>query len=329
MVILGVDVSKATLDSALQLDSQKWRTRQAANSAIGARGLVAWTQAKTKATPAQIRVVLEATGPYHETAAEAFHAAGCQVVVANPQRVREYAKGLGMLTKTDRADAKALALFGLENTKFVLWTPPSAEIRLLKALLARLDAVEQDLQREQNRLEKAQASCTPELVIESLQRGIQTLQGERERLIRELDDHIDRHPGLKHDRELLLTIPSIGATTARRFLGLLRGHTFLSARQAAAFIGLAVRHSQSGTSVRSIPRLTKQGDPRMRAALYFPAIVAARHNPELAAFHQRLLGRGKAKMAAVGALMRKLVHVAYGVLKHQVPYKSELVVKMA
>lgn len=328
-VMLGVDVSKATLDAAAwQPGLGKWQARRAANGAVGARELVTWLRAKAKVTPAQIRVVLEATGPYHEEAAEAFHAAGCEVVVANPKRVRDYARGLGLLTKTDAVDARTLAGYGEQNPAFRLWTPPAAEVRLLKALVARLSAVDQDLQRENNRLEKALATATPAVVLDSLRRGIQTLQRERQRLERELDDHIDRHPGLKQDAQLLQTIPGIGATTARRLLCLLRGRAFGSARQAAAFVGLAVVMSESGTSVRSRPALSKRGDPRIRAGLYFPAIVASQHNPPLAAFYRQLVGRGKTKMAAIGALMRKLVHLAYGVLKHQTPFNANWAIKL-
>ena len=329
-VTLGVDVSKEKLDCALwQPQLRKWHARKVLNQAVQARGLVAWVQAKAQVESSQIRVVLEATGPYHEEVAEAFHAAGCEVVIANPARVRHYAKGLGLLTKTDQVDARTLALYGVEGQKLLVWTPPPEEVRVLRALITRLGAVEQDLQRERNRLEKAQATSTPDFVMQSLERGIAALSAERERLLHELDDHIDRHPGLKHDRDLLLTIPGIADSTARRLIGLLRGRTFQSARQAAAYVGLSVVMTESGTSIRGTPRLSKTGASRLRASLYFPAVSAAQHSPALTAVYKRLQARRKTKMSALGAVMRKLVHIAYGVLKHQLPYNDALAAKVA
>lgn len=328
MVMLGVDVSKEKLDCGLwQPQVRKWHARKVPNQAVSARALVSWVQAKAHVEPGQIRVVLEATGPYHEEVAEAFYAAGCQVVVANPARVRDYAKGLGQWTKTDRIDARLLARYGIEDQKFLLWAPPPEEVRVLRALITRLGAVEQDLQREKNRLEKGQATSTPDFVLQSLQRGITALSAERERLLHELDDHIDRHPGLKQDRDLLLTIPGVADATARRLIGLLRGRTFQSARQAAAYVGLSVVITESGTSVRGAARLSKHGDSRIRASLYFPAVCASRHNQALNAVYKRLQARHKTKMSALGAIMRKLVHIAYGVLKHQMPYNDALVTK--
>ena len=119
---------------------------------------------------------------------------------------------------------------------------------------------------------------------------------------------------------LLTSIPGIGETTAYQLLSLLRSQTYRSARQAAAHVGLAVRLHQSGTSVRKASQLTKQGNSTLRAKLYMPAIVAKQYNPALKAFYERLIQRGKPPMLALGAVMRKLVHIAFGVLKNRIPF---------
>ena len=326
---LGIDVSKAKLDAALWLDSRKWYATQAGNDADGARKLLKWACAKSGGMYSDCRVVLEATGVYHETAAQGFHDAGCEVVIANPKRVRDYAKGKGFLTKTDAVDARMLASYGAQGDELLAWVPPAAEVRILRALVARLDVIEQDVQREENRLEKAQATDTPLAVRDSLHRSLTALRAERDRLRQDIDDHYNQHPGLKQERERLKTIPGVGNASASRMLCLLKRHRFDSARQAAACAGLIPVEYESGTSVRKRPRLSKQGDPKVRATLYMAAMVASRHNPQLKTVYEGLIKRGKSKMSALGALMRRLVHIAFGMLKHQTDYNPAFVSKMS
>lgn len=328
-IALGVDVSKAKLDAALWLaESRKWYATQVSNDAAGVRRLLDWIAVKSGLKSADCRVVLEATGVYHEAAAQVFHDQGAEVVIANPKRARDYAKGKGLLTKTDAVDAKMLASYGAQGDELLVWVPPPLEVRVLRALVARLDAVEQDLQREKNRLEKALATETPAAVTQSLHRSIAALEAERERLRKEIDDHFDQHPGLKQERERLKTIPGVGTASAHRMLCLLKRHDFGSARQAAACAGLVPIEYESGSSVRKRPRLSKQGDPKVRATLYMAALVASRHNPQLRKVYQDLIKRGKSKMSALGALMRRLVHIAFGMLKHQTDYNPALVSKI-
>lgn len=323
---LGVDVSKAKLDAALwRSESRKWYASKAPNDPAGALQLLDWMCAKTGGTPSECRVVLEATGVYHEAVAQVFHDHGCEVVIANPKRVRDFAKGKGLLTKTDTVDARALTTYGAQGDELSAWIPPAVEIRVLRALVARLDAVEQDLQREENRLEKAQATDTPPAVRDSLDRSLRALHAEQDRLRREIDDHYDQHPDLQQDRERLKTIRGVGNASANRLLCLLKRHRFDSARQAAACAGLVPIEYESGTSVRKRPRLSKQGDPKLRATLYMAALVASRHNPQLRNVYLDLIRRGKSKMSALGALMRRLVHIAFGILKHHTSYNPALV----
>jgi transposase len=328
MVLLGIDVSKAKLDAALWLpETRKWYATKVDNDSAGLHKLQVWAQAKSGSSAERIRVVLEATGVYHELAAEGLHDAGCEVVIANPKRVRDFTKGLGKLSKTDAVDARALALYG-QMGEAQAWQPPSPAIRTLRALLARLAAVDEDLQREENRWEKAQISQTPEIVRESLQRSLEALRQERKRLRQAIDDHHDQNPDLKAERDLLKTIPAVGNASADQLLCLLRARTLGNARQAAALAGLVPLEYTSGSSVRGQPRMSKQGNPRLRAVLYMASIVALRHNPELRAIYDRLLAKGKAKMAALGALMRHIIHIAFGMLKHQQPYNPALVSKI-
>ncbi|MBK8210333.1 MAG: IS110 family transposase [Rhodospirillales bacterium] len=321
MQVIGVDVSKEKLHCAWLRDAarRQVRPKSVANTADGHAALLAWATRVTGAAAAELHVVLEATGVYHEAAATFLHDAGCHVSVVNPLQVKRFAESLGVRTKTDRHDGLILALFG-DARRPAAWTPPPGEIRQLKALLGRLAALEQDFARELNRLETARAEPAPDAVLVSLQTMLDVLAAEIARLRRQIDDHLDSHPELKEQRALLESIPGIGAKLSLWFLALFRSRTFASARQAAAFLGLVPVEFQSGSSVLKRPRLSKAGDARWRARLFLPAMVAARWNPLVRAQYQRLLAAGKSKMSALGAAMRKLVHIAFGVLKHHKPF---------
>jgi transposase len=136
-----------------------------------------------------------------------------------------------------------------------------------------------------------------------------------------IGDHFDQHPHLKQQRDLLTSIPGIGDMTASVLLAEIRDVSdYNNARQLAAYAGLTPCERSSGTSVKGKTRLSCTGNVRLRKALYLPAVVAMRHNPLLKAMSDQLLGRGKVKMQVIGALIRKLVHLAFGILKSQKPF---------
>lgn len=330
-MIVGVDVSKEWLDAAVKGDKPKrLYERRLENDTGGYRRLLSWVQERSGREAQELTVVMEATGVYHEALALALHEAGCRVIVANPKRVRDYASGVGLLNKTDRVDARALLRYGGEkNSELIAWEPPPVEVRVLRALYARLGAVQQDLRRELNRKEQAELSGQPTAVHESMQQSIEHLQSDCERLQQAIEDHFDQHPPLKSQRELLQSIPGVGPVSADRMLCVLRRHRFESARQAAAFAGLVPRLNESGSSVRKRPRMSKQGEGSLRATLYMAAVVACRHNRQLSQHYHDLLATGKCKMSALGALMRRLLHIAFGILKHNTTYDPTKVARSA
>jgi len=326
MPVIGIDVSKAKLDGVVLVgvEGRKARRKSVSNDPSGYAALIAFACKQAACVPGELHAVLEATSVYHEACATFLADQGLTVSVVNPARVRDFAKSLAVQSKTDAADAFVLARFGL-LLKPGPWTAPPREYRELKALLARLAAIEAQIRREQNRQEKVQASPVPQVVADSIQASLAFLDAERERLVREIDDHIDRHPRLKDDKALLESIPAVGNKTARVALALLYdGKRFTHAREAAAYLGLNPVEHRSGTSIARKPRLSKRGDGRLRAQLYMAAVVAIRHNPDVRALYLRLLAKGKSKMSALGAAMRKLVHIMFGVLKHQTPYRPQV-----
>ena len=324
MQFIGIDVSKQRLHAAWLRDPQQGLTRPKAvdNSPEGHALLLAWAQVASGAPPDELCFVLEATGVYHEAVALFLHQAGALVAVSNPLHIKRFAESHGIKTKNDAHDGRVLALYGHER-KPKPWQPPPAPVRDLRALLKRLQALEEDRQRETNRLEKTQIEGAPARVLESLQAMLAVLTQEIERLRQQIDDHIDRHPELKGQRAHLQSIPGVGPRLSAEFLALFSSKRFRDAKQAAAFLGLVPAQYQSGTSVHRRPHLAKNGDSRWRARLFLPALTAARYNAEVRALYQRLIQAGKSKMSAAGAAMRKLVQIAFGVFKHQQPYQPQ------
>ena len=251
---------------------------------------------------------MEATGVYHELLAYFLHDKGIKVSIVNPKYILDFAKSLGTVHKTDKSDSKVIALYGATSTIDIeLWQPEATHIRQLKVKLARLDALKADLQRENNRLHSAQIANTPEKVLLSLNQMIAALEQNIADLQNDVDNQIDQHTDLKNDIKLLQSIPAVG-----------------KAAQMAVFWGLIPKEKQSGQFKGKV-MLSKRGNSRMRALLYMPAIVAKRYNPDIQAHYERLLARGKTKMQAIGASMRRLVHICFGVLKHQTVYQAQTV----
>ena len=325
-IIIGIDVSKAKIDCAWlrDLNTGKVKTKVLKNNAEGFQSLINWVEINTQQSLSTIRFVMEATGIYHEALAYALHDAGAEVCVVNPAYIHDYAKSLGTRSKTDKKDSVVIAGFGATH-RLELWQPEPKEIRHLKALIARHEAIEKDLQRENNRLEKAEITQVSTEVIDSINTVIKELSKEKNRIRQLIDNHIDQSPTLKQDDALLRSIPGVGPVIAQRMIALVHSRKFISARQCAAFIGLNPVMRESGTSVRGRSRLSKMGDAKIRAKLYMAAVVAIQYNPDIKRQYERLLKNGKSKMAALGAAMRKLVQICFGVLKHQTPYQPQTI----
>lgn len=323
--MIGIDVSKAKIDCAWlrDLKTGKVKTKVFKNNPESFQLLIKWVENNTQQPAADTCFVMEATGIYHEALAYALHDAGAKVCVVNPAYIHDYAKSLGVRSKTDKKDSVIIARFGVTHHP-APWQPEAPEIRQLKALIARYEAIEKDLQRENNRLEKAEITQVSHEVISSINTVINELTKELQRIKQLIDDHIDQHPTLKQDSIRLKSIPGVGPVISQRMVALIRSRAFVSARQCSAFIGLNPVIRESGSSVRGRSHLSKMGDAKIRAKLYMAAIVAIQYNPDIKQQYERLLKNGKTKMAALGAAMRKLVQICFGVLKHQIPYQPQV-----
>jgi len=305
---LGIDVAKAKLDCALRLPEGKLRHKGVENTQAGFLALRAWLDKQGVRT---LHVCMEATNPYWEPVAEFL--AGVEAVtvsVVNPAQIKAFGASRRVRTKTDKADAKLIAEFCAERRP-APWQAPAPAEQALRALVLRLEALQGMRTQESNRLDIARPT-----VKEGIAQHLQWLDKEIKRIIQAIRDHIDNDPALRDKQRLLDSVPGLGERTIAVLLAFYATPgRFGNARQAVAFAGLDPRQQESGTSVKGKPRMSKVGHAFLRKALYRPAMVTLYRTDWGKQFRSRLAVAGKPPMLIIGAMMRKLVHVAFGVLK--------------
>jgi transposase len=309
----GIEVSHLTLVVALRGHDHDEPLREFPNTREGHQAVLSFLERSAR----PVRVALESTGLYGLDLALALHQAGVAVMVANPRAVRHFAQALLQRSKNDQLDAAVLCEFAA-RMPFQAWRPPSAAALKLVAVARRLEALTDMMAAEKNRGHAASLSeAFPAVIRRDIQRSIQTQQRAIDRLTRAAQEFILADRELASRYELLLSIPGFGATSALHILAEL---TLLPAdmdvRQWVAYAGLDPREYTSGTSVHKKVRISKAGNKHLRRALYMPALVAVQHQPQVRAFYEHLLARGKTKMQALVATMRKLLHAIYGMFKH-------------
>jgi len=311
VTIVGIDIAKKKFDVAV-LMGEKVKSGTFHNTADGFGVFDRWL---TKLGVERVHACMEATGTYGEELALYLHRAGHVVSVMNPAKIKGFAQSELSRTKTDKADAALIARF-CRAMRPEAWQPTAPEVKELQSLVRRLESLNDMLTQERNRLPitHGMASASIERTISHLETEIQSTR----RLIRE---YIDQDPDLRGKRDLLESIPGIGPATSAMILSEFGDvERFGEARRMASFCGLTPRHRQSGSSVRGKSMMSKTGSSRIRRALYMPALAAIRYNPVIIAFRTRLIANGKQKMVIVGAVMRKLVHIIFGVLKSGKPF---------
>ena len=313
---VGIDIAKNSFDVATPLPNGKHRTRaKIANTPEGFAELEAWLLKHVE--PGAV-VVMEATGIYHEAVAEYLFHKGYRVSVLNPKIIHHYRKSEMTHLKTDKVDAKLIANYARskqDGPALRAWKPEPLSRRRLRALARRLDDLLQMERMERNRLgvsdEAVMASITS--VIAHIERQIK----ETEQAIKK---HIDDDPDLRNKRDLITSINGVADKTAATVLAELGDPLeFENARAIVSFAGLNPALCQSGEKAGTSP-ISRNGPSKLRAALYLPALTAIRHNPIMAAMSERLKANGKRGRQVVCAVMRKLLHLIYGVLKSGIPF---------
>lgn len=311
---LGIDVSKGRLD-VLLVRGEKREGQQFTNTATGYGKLDGWLSRRLKVE--QVHVCLEATGPYGDGVATYLYERGYTVSVVNPARIKGYAASQMTRNKTDKLDAALIADF-CRTQQPAVWTPPPSQVRQLQQLVRHLEDLTRARQQAKNHLEDP--SLAAELVahwhaqISLLDRQIADSQ-------QAISDLLDQFPDLKSQADLLRSIPGLGDLTIGKLLAECRDlRAFHDVRQLVAFVGLNPRQHVSGSSIHKRPTISRTGSASLRAALYMPALVAMRFNPILRAFADRLRLRAITGKALVVAVMRKLLHLVYGVVHSGQPF---------
>ncbi len=307
---LGIDVAKAKLDCALRTQQGKHRHKVVDNNIKGFASLIAWLHKQGATEASDIHVCMEATGIYWEEIAIHLATEAMKVSVLNPVQIKAFGASRMVRTKTDKVDAQLIAEFCFER-KPDAWQAPSPTEQTLRAMVLRLDALQNMRTQEGNRLEVAR---------ESIRAGIEShiawLDEEIKALAKVIQCHINDDPDMKSKHDLLDSIPGLGERTIAILLSFYANtERFGNARKAVAFAGLDPRQHESGSSVKGKPRMSKVGHAFLRKALYMPAMVALYKTAWGKSFRQRLAASGKPPMLIIGAMMRKLIHVAFGVLK--------------
>jgi transposase len=302
---VGIDVAKAQLDIAVRPSGPQWVT---SNDEAGIGELVGRLQV---APPAL--VVLEATGGLEVPVAAALAAAGLPVAVVNPRQVRDFARAIGQLAKTDALDAQVLARFA----EVVHPTPralPDAQAQEFSALLARRRQLVAMLSAERQRLDTILPA-----VRSHIQRHIAWLEQELRDLDRLLQERVHASPLWREQEDLLRSVPGVGPTTALTLLAELPELGRLDRKAIAALVGVAPLNCESGTWRGR--RVVWGGRARVRTVLYMAALVASRHNPIIAAFYQRLCAAGKPKKVALTACMHKLLTILNAMVRHHTSWQ--------
>lgn len=327
MGIVACDVAKSTLDVAwFDERRQRWCERSKVdNNRRGWRGMLRWLETVSGRRRTEFVLTVEATGVYHRPLVDFAYAEGLRVLVTNPGRAADHARSHNRLNKNDRLDARGLQGYGRELTqapeKLHEYVPDSPEINTLQALLSRLRQLDRDLRRERNRLEKCPFIAQSQGLAASIRRQVRSIQREQHTIQAAIDQLINAHTPLQHLQRRLCSIKGIGKRTSQWLLPLLYRERFLSARQLAAFLGLTPIHKRSGISLKKRGRLSGRGNAYLRSRLYMPAVSAITHDPAMRNFYESLLQRGKQPKQALTAVMRKLVHICYGVVKNDQPYQ--------
>lgn len=308
-VCIGIDVSKATLDIATDCGSQH---TQVPNTPPGYDSLLTWLE-----TQGQVhQIALEASGRYGQSVAYFLVHHGYAVSYLNPKQIHQFAKMKLHYNKTDKQDARLIAEY-CKLFKPGLYQPQDALRQHLQQRSRRLEQLQKMRQQEVNR---SQSGIHDPFTQDQIQSTIAYFDMLITQTNQAIDDLIHSDSYLMQQHRLLVSIKGIGDKTASLILAELNIDDFDSARQLAAYIGITPQQFQSGTSVNKRASISKQGNARLRSGLYMPAVVAKRYNRPCQIFAQRLQEKQKQGKVIVIAVMRKLVHQIYAILKSGRPF---------
>jgi len=317
---VGIDISNAVFDTTMQLGSSVVR-KQFSNTKTGHHQFIRWALRRTTSA----RVCLEATGVYHLQLALALHRhTDIALMVVNPCAARRFAQANMVRAKTDAIDADGLLQY-LQRMPFRPWSAPREEVLQLQSLAHRLAQLDKEIIRERSRLHAARrAGSHTRLVQQDIQAHIKQLQRRLERMKSQAYQVVHNDPQLTDDARFVKSAPGFAELSATKLLAELSGlPDDMTPAQWVAHAGLDPRPCESGSSQRSSRRISKQGNARIRRALFMPALVAIQRDANVSAYYEKRLESGIAKLQAITAVMRKLLHALWGMLHHRQEWDGE------
>ncbi|EGY28976.1 Transposase, partial [Candidatus Regiella insecticola 5.15] len=310
---VGIDIAKLKFDVAVWIERKKYKTKTFNNTPSGFSDLLKWLTVY-----GDCHICLEATGSYSVPLATFLVDNGIDVSIENPSRIHAFGESELSRNKTDQGDAKRIARYCALHTPS-LWTPPPLSERQLTALMRHLKNLEEMKQMQENR-----QSVADDVVKPSLVEIISALKQQIEEIKEKIKNHIDSDPDLKKNKALLESIPGIGAILSASLLAYVGNVSkFSNSKEVVAYAGLNPKRCESGL-FKGRSRLSKRGHTELRRVLYMPALAAISCNPIVKAQWQRLVSRHKGGKIGVCAAMRKLLQLAYGVLKSGVPFDAKI-----
>lgn len=321
-IYVGIDVSAKKFDVSVFLPSKSvYQKKQFSNNSSGHAKLCSWLKSIGK----KARICLEATGIYSLDLAICLKEANFAVMVCNPRLTKNFHSALGKRGKTDAIDAKVLCQY-CQKMDFVEWGLPEPQLMELRTVTRRIRAIKKDLAAELNRRHRAKATeTTPAYLLEDIESSIKLLRQRIRTLIKKCKELIDDSETLKRKFEILLTVPGIAIVSALYLIGeicCLQGD--LDVKQLVAHAGLDPRPFQSGTSINGKTIISKKGNKLLRKALFFPAMVAIQRDDTVKKFYVDMLHKGKEKMQAIIAVMRKMLHAIFGMFKHNAEFDASM-----
>jgi transposase len=324
IIFVGVDVSAKTLDLTWLAGEQKARHQVFSNDAEGHRQII-----KLLKRIGAVRVALEATGSYYLDFAFALYRAGVPLMVVNPKQSKAFMRARRVGVQCDKTDSHELAQFAL-RMDFVAWEAPSDHAFEIFKMGRAIGRLSKESTRLKNQIH-AESACqeTPKILIKILNQTLSLFEKQHAKLTQAALKLLSEEPLWCKRFDQLLTVKGIAQTSALAILSeLMVLPTNLSAKQWVKYAGLDPCKKESGTSVKGKTRIAKQGNPRLRAALYMPALSAKRHDPNITHFADRLIANHKTPLQAIVAIQRKILHGIHAMFISNKPWDSTRLVRI-
>jgi len=329
---IGIDVAQKELVCSLAQKNETGEIKIIAhktfvNSEKGFKELVKWVK-KLKEENATIQFVMEVTGVYHEKAALFLHTNGYDVALVLPNKAMHFQKTLDIKTITDKTSANSLAQMGIEK-QLKNWEPPLPVYNLLKQLSRERNQLIEERTGIKNQIHAENAGAwANKSSISRMNKRVVLINNQIKEIEKEMQQVVNTAPELKRKLKFVCSIPGVAFITAIAVIAETNGfHLIKNKRQLVSYAGMDVIVKDSGTSVRSKPRISKRGNKYLRKAVHLPALSAIRHDPKMKNIFVRLVGKHGIKMKAAVAVQRKLLEMIYTLWKKEEMYDIEFELK--